>query len=66
MTQLQLQLPVFGGGVKRKFGTAGSFVGGKKRSYIVDEILFMYNKYNGIMYQLVTYRSKWFLVIIPN
>jgi len=31
---------------------------------MVDEILFMYNKYDGIMYQLlITYRSKWFRVI---
>lgn len=35
--------------------------------YMVDEILFMYNKYNEIMYQLLlTYRSKWFLVVILN
>lgn len=32
---------------------------------MVDDILFTYNKYDGIMYQhLLTYRSKLFLVII--
>lgn len=45
VTQLPLWLPVLEGGVKRKFGTAGSFVGGKKRCISKTLLLIRLNRF---------------------